>query len=72
MRWRVDQTRLAEALDDVAQWSAPKLAAELVRVLPNLVRVPIPMSDAVILVPVEPERFRGYRDVSPNSPALRA
>jgi hypothetical protein len=64
-RWRVDRARLSEALDDAAQWSPAKLAQGLVRVMPNLVKVPIPGSDAVVLVPVEPERFRGYRELSP-------
>jgi hypothetical protein len=56
-RWHADDGALRAALDDVARWDAKKLAAHLQRKLPNLVRVPLPGSNATVLVPVPGWRF---------------
>lgn len=60
-RFRLDAGRLRAALDDVAGWSVARLTAHLQCVLPNLVKVPIPGTGHILLVPIEPERFRPRR-----------
>jgi len=57
-RWRLAQAPLEAAHAAVDIWSPDRLEANLQRVFPNLVRVPIPNTDAVTLVQVEPAQFR--------------
>ncbi|HEX8700896.1 MAG TPA: hypothetical protein VF815_18775 [Myxococcaceae bacterium] len=57
-RWWTDRDALRRTLAEVATWESPRLTANLQRKHPNLVRVPLHGSEATLLAPVAPERFR--------------
>ncbi|HEX2572984.1 MAG TPA: hypothetical protein VH877_25755 [Polyangia bacterium] len=57
-RWVSDPRRLAEVRRQTERWDRATLTARLQRRHPNLVRVDIPGSHVVTLMPVAPERFR--------------
>jgi hypothetical protein len=57
-RWTLSPVGLAAAHAEAAGWGPDQLTAQLQRIRPNLVKVPIPGSDATLLEPVEPARFR--------------
>ena len=57
-RWRLVPRALEAAEEQASHWDRATLEARLRRLHPNLVEVDVPGSDAVLLVPVAPERFR--------------
>lgn len=69
-RMALSREHVAAIHAEVATWSPDRLERNLQRVLPNLVRVPVPDTDAVALVHVEPARFhRPEATARPVAPA---
>ena len=55
--WAPEAASLASAREVVASWTVDELEARLQRVHPNLVRVPLPESEIVVLHEMAPARF---------------
>lgn len=63
-RWQVDAQQLDQAQALVEAWEPEQLTANLQRVHPNLVRVPLGEDGATVLAWVAAERFRHNRNVT--------
>ena len=61
LRWQLDPAVLSGIETQIAAMSPDELTQRLKRVLPALVRMPLPTTlspKGIILIPVEPERFK--------------
>ena len=61
LRWQLDSAVLSRIETQIAAMSPDELTQRLKRVMPALVRMPLPTAmspKGIILIPVEPERFK--------------